>query len=198
MENTIDNLTKNGFKVIRASTGDDALEISKQYVKSGMTVGLGGSTSVAQTGLLDWLAQKDDIVLYNQYEDGISMEENINRRRQGLLSDIYITGCNAITQKGELVNADGDGNRVAAQIFGPTKVLLIVSEDKIVDNIDEGFERIENVAAPKNIDRMNNKAVSMGKEPRYNQDNIAKKYTYITSDKPGRTTIILVKEKLGY
>jgi len=126
------------------------------------------------------------------------MEENLERRRQGMISDLYITGCNAITQKGELVNADGDGNRVAAQIFGPHKVLLIASKNKIVEGVKEGFGRIRGIAAPKNIERMNAKAISMGKEPRYNEDNIANKFAFITSDKPGRTTIILVGENLGY
>ena len=86
------------------------------------------------------------------------------------MSGLCITGCNAITKKGELVNADGDGNRVAAQIFGPKKVLLVVSKNKIVESVKEGFGRIRGVAAPKNIERMNAKAISMGKEPRYNEE----------------------------
>jgi len=198
MLTTIDNLRNNGFEVIEASTGIEALEISKAFVKSQMHIGLGGSMSVQQIGLLDWLTQQKDIQLSNQYEAGITMEENIERRRQGLLSDLFITGCNAITQKGELVNIDGDGNRVAAQIFGPRKVLLIVSKNKIVQNIEEGFGRIRGIAVPKNIERMNNKAISMGKEAHYNEENIANKFVFITSDKPGRTTIILVNEELGY
>jgi len=198
MLTTIENLRKNGFEVIEVATGAEALEIAKGFVASQMHIGLGGSTTVQQIGLLEWLTQQEDIRLSNQYEAGISMEENLERRRQGLVSDLYITGCNAITQKGELVNADGDGNRVAAQIFGPRKVLLIASKNKIVESVKEGFGRIRGIAAPKNIERMNAKAVSMGKEPRYNEENIANKFVFITNDKPGRTTIILVHETLGY
>jgi L-lactate utilization protein LutB len=164
-----------------------------------MSVGLGGSTTVAEIGLLNYLETKPlGITLFNQYEKGISMEENTQRRRQGMLADLYVTGCNALTQTGELVNADGSGNRVAAQIFGPKKVLLIVGINKLVPTLEAGFERIKTVAAQKNIDRMNTKAVEMGKEPRYNWDNIANKFAYINGDEPGRTTIILVKESLGY
>jgi len=198
MMSIIENLRKNGFEVIEVGSGAEALEIAKGFVKPQMHIGLGGSVSVQQIGLLEWLTVQQDIHLFNQYEAGISMEENVERRRQGLISDLYITGCNAITQKGELVNADGDGNRVAAQIFGPRKVLLIVSKNKIVESVKEGFGRIRGIAAPKNIERMNAKAVSMGKEPRYNEENIANKFAFITSDKPGRTTIILVDDELGY
>lgn len=195
---TIENLRKNGFEVIEVATGSEALEIAKGFVESGMHIGLGGSITVQQIGLLDWLTQQDHVHLSNQYESGITMEENLERRRQGLVSDLYITSCNAITQKGELVNADGDGNRVAAQIFGPRKVLLVVSKNKIVESVKEGFGRIRGIAAPKNIERMNTKAISMGKEPRYNEENIANKFAFITADKPGRTTIIIVGEALGY
>ena len=54
------------------------------------------------------------------------------------------------------------------------------------------------VAAVKNIERMNNKALSMGKEPHYNLENIANKFTCINADKKGRTTIVLIEEELGY
>jgi L-lactate utilization protein LutB len=198
MLTTIENLRKNGFEVIEVATADEALEIAKGFVEPQMHIGLGGSTTVQQIGLLAWLTEQENIQLSNQYEAGITMEENLERRRQGMISDLYVTGCNAITQKGELVNADGDGNRVAAQIFGPKKVLLIASKNKIVESVKEGFGRIRGIAAPKNIERMNAKAVSMGKEPHYNNENIANKFVFITADKPGRTTIIIVGEELGY
>ncbi len=198
MQNTISNLEKNGFEVLHVKNSNEALEIAKKYIKDGLKIGLGGSTTVAQIGLLDYLIQRENINLCNQYESGIDMAENLNRRREGILSDLYITGCNAITKKGELVNADGSGNRVAAQIFGPKKVLLFVGVNKIVDDIHAGFKRIREVAAVKNIDRMNKKAIEMGKTPQYNADNIGNKFAFINGDEKGRTTIILIDEELGY
>ena len=195
---TITYLIQNGFEVIRVATASEALEKAKSLVHDGLHIGLGGSTTVAQIGLLDWLQSLKSITLSNQYEPGITPEENYKRRRQGLLSDLYITGCNAITEAGELVNVDGDGNRVAAQIFGPRKVLLIVSTNKIVPDRNAAFDRIRTFVAPRNIERMNTKALSLGKEPRWNAENIANKYAWIDSDKPGRTTIILVDEPLGF
>jgi len=198
VQNTISNLEKNGFEVLHVKNSNEALEIAKKYIKDGLKIGLGGSTTVAQIGLLDYLIQRENINLCNQYESGIDMAENLNRRREGILSDLYITGCNAITKKGELVNADGSGNRVAAQIFGPKKVLLFVGVNKIVDDIHAGFKRIREVAAVKNIDRMNKKAIEMGKTPQYNADNIGNKFAFINGDEKGRTTIILIDEELGY
>ena len=198
MKTTIKHLENNRFAVHHVATGQEAFDLAKTFVKSGLTIGVGGSTTVAQIGLLEWLQTNETIELYNQYEEEISREEAYERRRQGLLSDLFIAGSNAITEVGELVNVDGDGNRVAAQIFGPHQVLLIVSTHKIVPDQAAAFERIRTVAVPQNIDRMNAKAIAMGKEPRWGPENIGKKFVTITGDKPGRTTIILVDEELGF
>ncbi|MCT7590370.1 lactate utilization protein [Aliarcobacter butzleri] len=177
----------------------EALSLAKSYIKPNMSVGLGGSESVKEIGLLDFLLENKEITLHNQYEAGISMEENIKRRKQGLISDIFVTSTNAITKDGKLVNADGSGNRVAALSYGPTNVLLIVGINKIVDSLEDGFKRVMDVAATKNIDRMNKKATSFGKEPKYNLDNIARKFSWIKADdEKGRIIIILVDEELGY
>ena len=198
MDKLQQKLKQNGFSVYFADDKEKALNLAKTFLKDISTVGFGGSTSVAQIGLQDYILGQEKLKVYNQYENGISMEENLDRRRHGLLSDLYVTGCNAITQNGELVNADGSGNRVAAQIFGPKKVLLIVGKNKIVSTLKDGFERIMQIAAVKNIERMNAKAKKMGKEPKYNLDNIANKFAYINGDEKGRTHIIIVNEELGF
>lgn len=122
----------------------------------------------------------------------------IKRRKQGLVSDIFVTSTNALTKDGKLVNADGSGNRVAAFSYGPTNVLLIVGVNKIVENLELGFKRVMEVAAIKNIDRMNKKAISFGKEPKHNIDNIANKFSWVKADDKDRIIIILVDEELGY
>ena len=198
MEKFIEILKSCGYDAHFVKTKEEAFELSKTYIKSGMSVGLGGSVSVQEIGLLDYLLNKKDITLFNQYEDGISMEENIKRRRQGLVSDIFVTSTNALTKDGKLVNADGSGNRVAAFSYGPTNVLLIVGINKIVEDLEAGFKRVMEVAAIKNIDRMNKKAISFGKEPKHNIDNIANKFSWVKADDKDRIIIILVDEELGY
>jgi L-lactate utilization protein LutB len=198
MEKFIEILKSCGYDAHFVKTKEEAFELSKTYIKSGMSVGLGGSVSVQEIGLLDYLLNKKDITLFNQYEDGISMDENIKRRRQGLVSDIFVTSTNALTKDGKLVNADGSGNRVAAFSYGPTNVLLIVGINKIVEDLEAGFKRVMEVAAIKNIDRMNKKAISFGKEPKHNIDNIANKFSWVKADDKDRIIIILVDEELGY
>ncbi len=198
MEKFIEVLKSCGYDANFVKTKEEAFELAKTYIKSGMSVGLGGSESVKEIGLLDYLLNKKDITVFNQYEDGISMDENIKRRKQGLVSDIFVTSTNAISKDGKLVNADGSGNRVAAFSYGPKNVLVIVGINKIVEDVEAGFKRVMEVAAVKNIERINNKAIEMGKEPKYNLDNIANKFSWVKADDKDRIIIILVDEELGY
>ncbi len=198
MQSLVENLSLKGYKVHFAKDKQEALKFSKTYIKDNISIGLGGSVSVDEIGLLKYLVECKNITLYNQYEEGISIQENISRRRKGLLTDLYITGTNALTKDGLLVNVDGSGNRVAAMMFGPKNVLLIVGKNKIVENLEEGFKRVLEVAAIKNIERMNTKATQMNKEAKYNLDNIANKFTYIKADEKNRIILILVDEDLGF
>ncbi len=198
MQKLINKFEEVGYKVFCAKDKKEALELSKSLIKPGMSVGLGGSTSVKDIGLLDDLIKRDDITLFNQYEVGISMDENFARRRNGMITDMFVTGTNALSRDGKLINADGSGNRVAAMIFGPVNVLVIVGKNKIVDTKEDGFKRIMEIAAIKNIDRMNNLAIKNNKKPRHNLDNIANKFTYIKADVKDRIILILVDEDLGY
>lgn len=199
MKEFIEVLKSCGYDASFVKTKEEAFELAKTYIKPNMSVGLGGSVSVSQIGLLDYLLNNKEITVHNQYEVGISMEENIERRRKGLVSDIFVTSTNAITKAGELVNADGSGNRVAAFSYGPTNVLVIVGVNKIVENVEAGFKRVMEVAAVKNIERINSKAIEMGKKPRYNLENIANKFSWMKADDiKGRIIIILVDEELGY
>ncbi|MDR2100144.1 MAG: lactate utilization protein [Campylobacteraceae bacterium] len=192
------NCEKNGFTFINAQTKEQALEIAKGYVTKGNSIGLGGSVSVEEIGFLDYLVNNKEIKLLNQYESGISKEENTRRRKEGVIADIFITSTNALTLEGELVNCDGEGNRVAAQIFGSKKLILIVGKNKVVENIPSALERIRTVAAVKNAERLNKKAATFGKEANFTSENISKKYGIIARETPERTVIIFVNENLGY
>ena len=198
MEKLLETLKSCGYNPHFVKNKEEAFELAKTFIKPNMSVGLGGSVSVQQIGLLEYLLNKKDIVLYNQYEAGISMEENIERRRKGVVSDIFVTSVNAITRDGKLVNADGSGNRVAAFSYGPKNLLVIAGINKIVETLEDGFKRVMEVAAPKNIERINNVAIKMGKEPRYNLDNIANKFSWVKADDKDRIIIVLVDEELGY
>lgn len=83
------------------------------------------------------------------------MEKLLQNMRESLMTDIFITGANAITLNGQIVSTDGTGNRVAGMIFGPKKVIIIVGVNKIVRNIEDALKRNRDVAAPLNFLRHN-------------------------------------------
>jgi len=80
-------------------------------------------------------------------------EERLNLMRRVFSSDVYVIGTNAVTLDRKLVNTDGYGNRVAAMIFGPKKVIVVVGTNKIVKGVDEALKRIREVCAPINATR---------------------------------------------
>ncbi len=89
----------------------------------------------------EWIPKEVYVPLFNKV---------FEKMRDALHTDVFITGANAITQKGDIVSTDGVGNRLAGVIFGPKKVIMVVGYNKIVKNVDEALERIKQVAAPLN------------------------------------------------
>ncbi len=196
MTNLISNLEKNGFEVVSVATKEEALEVAKKFVKEGESVGLGGSTSVSECGLLAWLVgagREGRVELFNQYEEGITKDEDARRRRMGLVSDVYFCSTNAVSGEGWLVNADGSGNRVAALNFGPKKVVLVVGKNKICGSLEEAVERVKSVAAVKNMERFAKKGVKFACA-----DELVKKISVIKGDVSGRICVILVDDELGF
>ena len=108
--------------------------------------------TLRQIGVVDALKQGPYHFL-DPWEPGITVEENLRRKRRALTSDVFVTGTNALTLDGQLVNVDGHGNRVAAMLFGPKKVIIVVGINKIVPDLDAALARIREVAAPQNVAR---------------------------------------------
>lgn len=199
MQKVIENLRKNGFEVFPVKDKAQALETAKQFFEDVSSAGMGGSESIKEVGLLDWMREQKDFQLLDQYEAGISIEENEKRRKKALTTDIFVTSSNAITESGYLVNVDATGNRVAAQAFGPGKVLLVVGKNKIVKDVNEGFERIDQFIAPKNVERINQKSIANNKPPKYTVENIQQIFCVTKGHtKKEPFIIILVDEALGY
>jgi hypothetical protein len=124
-------------------------------IPEGAVVGYGDSLTLRQIGVVDAL-EKGPYVFLNAWEPGITVEQNLERKRRSLTSDVFVTGTNALTMDGQLVNVDGHGNRVAAMLFGPKKVIVVVGVNKIVPDLDAAFARIREIAAPANVRRHTN------------------------------------------
>lgn len=195
------NLRKKNFEVLTVANGEDARKKALELIPEGSVVGMGGSMTVQGIGLLDAL-RSGGYDLCDQYEEGISREENHRRRRRGLTADVFVTGTNAIAKEGALVNIDGMGNRVAALSYGPAKVIVIVGRNKICDTIDAALERVQTYVAPRNAKRfgVDTPCVETGEcSDCAAARRICNIYSIIKRQmNPGRLHVILVNEDLGF
>jgi hypothetical protein len=154
----IDSLQRrkmNGFFAVdKKAAVDKVLEM----IPSGAVVARGDGISLDQIGLIEALHKREDITLIDPFqtdEAGHWPEDSERQRmmRETFFADILITGTNAVTLDGKLVNIDGSGNRVAAMIFGPAKVILVAGVNKIVNDSEAALGRIHQYAAPMNAKR---------------------------------------------
>jgi hypothetical protein len=122
----------------------EAKETIINMIPKGSTVALGGSETIAAMDLLT-LFRGVDYKLYDRYQK-IPFPETVEIYRQSMLADFLVTGTNAITRNGELVNMDSSGNRVAGIIFGPRRVIIAAGANKVVDDIGNALLRIRKIA----------------------------------------------------
>lgn len=156
-EKVVKALEKNNFQAYYVADRNAAIEKVLSLVPAGATIGVGGSWTLKDLGIPAQLA-KNGHTVYDHNVPGLTVEESMTLRRKELLCDVFLSGTNAVTLDGQLVNVDGTGNRVAAMSFGPKKVIVVVGVNKIVPDLDAAMERIEMVAAPinnKRLDRPN-------------------------------------------
>ncbi len=153
-EKVISNLERNNIKGLYAKDKAEAFEIVKTLLKDGDTVGVGGSMSLFECGVIDHL-RCGKYNFLDRYADNLSKDDVNDIYRKSFSADAYLCSSNAITENGDLYNVDGNSNRVAAILYGPASVIMIVGKNKIVKNIDEAVKRVKTIAAPKNCDRLN-------------------------------------------
>ncbi len=161
LENIKQVLEKNNFEVFISPSLKDAKQIFIDEILNKLDnvdkIAFGGSLTVVESGIYDYLKGAEKYNIIDTYDRNVDQEEFIERRRQALLSDLFITGTNAITEDGILVNLDGFGNRVAAIAFGPKYVTLLVGRNKVVSDLQDGINRIKNYSACVNAIRLNRK-----------------------------------------
>lgn len=199
----IKNLKKRGIDGLYCESSADAVREICRMIPSGALVGLGGSETILESGLVDAL-RRMDIRLLDRYREGVGGEEVNEMRHRGLAADVYVSSCNAVTADGKLVNVDGTGNRVAAMIFGPGKVIVMAGMNKVAVDVDAAIARVKNTAAPANSLRVG--ADTPCSHTGFCQDPFCQPPHRIccqlvvteASMTPGRVTVVLVGEPLGY
>jgi hypothetical protein len=197
-------LEQNNFEAFIADDPDGAkaLVIDVILPKLGSEViSWGDSMTLYATGLLEYFTQNDRFTVIETFAPGLSREDSIPRRRQAMLSDLFLTGTNAVTETGVLVNLDMIGNRVAGVTFGPRDVILFVGRNKIVRDVDTAMRRIKTVAAPMNAMRHNIKTPCV-KTARCMEcaspARICNTWTIHAKSYPqGRIKVVLINQDLG-
>lgn len=196
----IEAFNRRGIEGYYCSDRKEALSTALRFLTPGCSVSFGGSVSCSEIGLLDALADTDCNVI--DRTKAKSPEESRELYAKAVLSDFFFCSSNAVTLNGELVNIDGNGNRVACLITGPKNVILIVGMNKVVKDVADGVNRIRNFAAPPNSVRLglSNPCTKFGKcMDCYTEGCICCELVVTRKSRiPGRIKVILVGEELGY
>ena len=188
-EQTVEALKQRGFEVETAATRQEALALVMKEAESAQSVGWGGSESVKEIGARARLVESGKEICDHQ-----------------LVCDLFLLSANALTADGRIVNIDGTGNRVAASICGPKRVVYVIGRNKIVDGgIDEAIGRIRRCACPPNAKRLGKRTpcglagACVGGEGCDSPDRMCK-VTAVFDRKPTGISakVILVDEDLGY
>jgi len=150
IQRLIKELNENNISAYYVRNRRRAFEKVMSMIPEGAVVGFGDSLTLRQIGVLDALA-KGNYTFLNPWRPGISVEENIRLKKRALTSDVFVTSTNALTLDGKIVNVDGHGNRVAAMLFGPDKVIIVAGINKIVEDLEEALKKIRNKTAPATV-----------------------------------------------
>jgi L-lactate utilization protein LutB len=192
-------LNHKGFDTHYAKDLQEAKNRILKIIPQNASIGLGGSVTIENMNILDIL-RSNKYKMIDRYQE-CSHEQHIKFYQDALLADYFLTGANAITKEGEIVCTDCSGNRVAAMIFGPEKVIVVVGVNKLVANLDEALKRIKSIA-PLNAkrNRHNTPCTVTGKCERCNLPESMCNYTGIIHNGKrfeGRTTVIVIADKVG-
>ncbi len=152
IKTVIKNLEKRNITGHYCDTKEDAVQAIKSLIPEGSEVSWGGSATLDEIGIKTALA--DGNYKINDPMKATDPAEGLKLRKAALQADVFLSGLNAVTMDGEIVNIDGRGNRVSAILFGPDKVILIAGANKIVLDEKDAVDRIRSDACPPNALRL--------------------------------------------
>lgn len=202
LANTITkNLAKRRMEGSYCATIEEAVAKAESYLTNGASVSFGGSVTLEETGMLNALRSNKSIQLIDR-ATATTPEESKKIMHNALSADFYFMSTNAITIDGELVNIDGNGNRLAALIYGPENVIIIAGMNKVAANVEEAISRVHAYAAPPNCQRLDRKTpcAATGVCGNCLSPDCICCHTVVTrfSRFENRIKVILVGEELGY
>jgi hypothetical protein len=186
LKKTVAALERRGFEAVAVATRQEALELVLEEAGRAASVGWGGSETLKELGVREAVAALGREIRDHQLE-----------------MDLFLLSANALTADGRIVNIDGRGNRVAASIAGPKRVVYVIGRNKIVEGgIDEAVARIKRCACPPNCRRLGKKTpcAATGVCGDCDSPDRICKVTAVFDRKPTGVSakVILVDEDLGY
>lgn len=150
LSSTVKALEGRGFDAYAVNDAEAACSLILSMIERTESVTWGGSATISEIGLITAL-KEGGYCVYDR--DEVSPAERAAFSREHFFSDWFLMSTNAVTEDGELLNLDGNGNRVASLIFGPKHVIVVAGVNKITPDIDAAYERVRKVAAPRNAQR---------------------------------------------
>lgn len=199
-ERTVKALKQRHFDAYYCKDKREALEKALELIPANDAVAWGGSATVKETGLIEKLRERGNTLLDRNAAKTPEERDEIQRAAFGC--GTFLMSANAVSEDGQLVNIDGNGNRVAALIYGPRSVLVIAGMNKLCATLDAALTRAETVAAPINAQRFDiNTPCKLDGSCHHcvSPDCICSQVVVTrTSRYPGRIKVILVGEQLGF
>lgn len=194
-----ENLKKMGYKVSVFDTSAEAVAYLTGSI-SGKTIAFGGSCTLQEMGLFEALSEHNQVLWHWAVPEGSSVSQVLE---EGLATEMYFSSVNGIAETGELVNIDGNCNRVAATAFGHRKVYFVAGSNKVAPTLESAIERARNIAAPLNAKRLGKKTPCAAKGDKCYDCNSPERICRQLSvfwKKPSACDyeIILIDESLGY
>ena len=195
----IEALRKNRFEAHYISTNEELLSKVAEFMPHGCTCATGGSVTLTETGVRQYLENGGDFTYFDRNAPGVNMDE-VNRK--ALTCDVYFSSTNAITMDGKLYNMDGRANRVAAICYGPKKVIIVAGYNKIVTDIPAAQQRLREICAPANALRLGYKApcgaTGICQDCKADQRMCSQELVSGWQVVPGRICVLIVGEQCGY
>ena len=151
IQRTMDNLKKHRMNAVYVQTKEEVLPLIEEMIPKGALIGTGGSLTLAECGVMDFLRSGDYRFLDRSSDMTAEEREEVSSKSRS--ADVFLCSSNAITEDGCLYNVDGNSNRVTSIAYGPKKVIMVVSVNKIVKTLDDAIYRVKSYVAPKNCAR---------------------------------------------
>ena len=193
-----EKLEKNGFAVSVFATGEEAAAYLNEQIDQ-RTVGMGGSMTIAELGLRESLSRHNVV-----FSHGCTPAPPAQVQQLAAGAEVYLLSANGIAgDTGEILNIDGTGNRVSSSLYGHQKVYLLAGRNKISPNFHSALQRVRNVVAPKNAQRLGRKTPCAAKGDRcYDCDSPERicRGLVVLYKKMGSMDmeVVLVDQELGY